>query len=208
MSRAAEFELGYPEIGTAYVRHPVRPQRLTPLASYHPQIMTEKVNEAIAMVTSLGASSIELGYTNSSSSDVRADPELFGLVNMGAKASKGETHTVVYKASGEGAAPRPLPPLVWIDQPGWRGIIDGRLNNKLQDFALSFTYEHRTGVDAELAAAVKRMGFRSGGASVAHTKFRSASRGRSQSPAASVDTSRTLPDRPTGAGGRGGAPLR
>src|SRR5215213_4998585 len=62
VDQAHAFELGYPELGVAYVRHPVRTTRLIPLASYHPTIMVEKVNDAIAMLTALGAAEIELSY--------------------------------------------------------------------------------------------------------------------------------------------------
>jgi hypothetical protein len=164
VSRAHDFELGFAETGVAYVRHPVRPQRLLPLADYHPQVMIEKVNEAIGMLTALGASCIELAYTNSSSSEVRSEVELmFGFVNLGVKTSKGETHTVVYSASGAGSVARPLPPMLWLDQPGWRGIVDGRLNARHTKFAVSFTYEHRSGVNGELAIAVRKIGLRAGG---------------------------------------------
>jgi hypothetical protein len=104
VDQAHAFELGYPEVGVAYVRHPVRATRLIPLASYHPTIMVEKVNDAIAMLTALGAAEIELGYNNEVSNEVRADLELlFGLVKIGGEATKEEKVNVVYRAKGTGA---------------------------------------------------------------------------------------------------------
>ena len=47
--------------------------RLIPLASYHPTIMIEKVNDAIAMLTALGAAEIVLAYSNDVSNEVRED---------------------------------------------------------------------------------------------------------------------------------------
>jgi hypothetical protein len=70
---------------------------------------------------------------------------------------------VVYSASGTGAPPRALPPLTWLDEPGWRGIIDGRLHGGLRKFELTFTFDHLSGVDAELSAAVRKFGLRIGG---------------------------------------------
>ena len=164
VDQAHAFELGYPEPGVAYVRHPVRATRLIPLASYHPTIMVEKVNDAIAMLTALGAAEIELSYGTEVSNEVRADLELmFGLVKIGGGATKEEKVNVVYSASGTGAPPRALPPLTWLDEPGWRGIIDGRLHAGLREFELTFTFDHLSGVDAELSAAVRKFGLRIGG---------------------------------------------
>ena len=167
VDQAHAFELGYPEPGVAYVRHPVRATRLIPLASYHPTIMVEKVNDAIAMLTALGAAEIELSYGTDVTNEVRADLELmFGLVKIGGiggESMKEEKVNVVYRASGTGAPPRALPPLTWLDEPGWRGIIDGRLHGGLRTFELTFTFDHLSGVDAELSAAVKKFGLRIGG---------------------------------------------
>jgi hypothetical protein len=164
VDQAHAFELGYPEPGVAYVRHPVRATRLIPLASYHPTIMLEKVNDAIAMLTALGAAEIVLAYGTEVSNEVRADLELmFGLVKIGGGATKEEKVNVVYSASGTGAPPRALPPLTWLDEPGWRGIIDGRLHGGLRKFELTFTFDHLSGVDAELSAAVRKFGLRIGG---------------------------------------------
>jgi hypothetical protein len=166
VDQAHAFELGYPEPGVAYVRHPVRATRLIPLASFHPTIMIEKVNDAIAMLTALGAASIELGYSNDVTNEVRADLELmFGLVKIGGSGGEStkEKVNVVYRASGTGAPARALPPLIWLDEPGWRGIIDGRLHGGLREFELSFTFDHRSGVDAELSAAARKFGLRIGG---------------------------------------------
>ncbi len=164
VDQAHAFELGYPEPGVAYVRHPVRATRLIPLASYHPTIMVEKVNDAIAMLTALGAAEIVLAYSTEVSNEVRADLELmFGLVKIGGGAAKEEKVNVVYSASGTGAPPRALPPLTWLDEPGWRGIIDGRLHGGLRKFELTFTFDHLSGVDAELSAAVRKFGLRIGG---------------------------------------------
>jgi hypothetical protein len=164
VDQAHAFELGYPEVGVAYVRHPVRATRLIPLASYHPTIMVEKVNDAIAMLTALGAAEIVLAYSTEVSNEVRADLELlFGLIKIGAEAAKEEKVNVVYRASGTGAPARALPPLTWLDEPGWRGIVDGRLHGGLREFELTFTFDHLSGVDAELSAAVRKFGLRIGG---------------------------------------------
>lgn len=166
VDQAHAFELGYPEPGVAYVRHPVRATRLIPLASYHPTIMVEKVNDAIAMLTALGAAEIVLSYGTEVSNEVRADLELmFGLVKIGGggEGSTKDKVNVVYRASGTGAPPRALPPLTWLDEPGWRGIIDGRLHGGLREFELTFTFDHLSGVDVELSAAVRKFGLRIGG---------------------------------------------
>jgi hypothetical protein len=85
---------------------------------------------------------------------------MYGIV--GGK-SKVKESRVLYHAEGKGSSPRPLPPMLWLDQPGWRGILDGHLHANMTDFILSFTYEHRSGVNAELAARVKKFGLLVGG---------------------------------------------
>ncbi len=167
LTEAAKFEVGYPEPDVVYVRHPVSRTRLIPLASFHSQTLVEKTNEAITMLTALGASSIDLSYSDQISDQAKADVEiLFGMLSFaGFGGSKsGSEHTkVIYQAKGAGSSPRDLPPLLWLDQPGWRGIVDGRLNGGLREFALTFTYEHNSGVDAELVTRVRDYGLRTGG---------------------------------------------
>lgn len=164
LSEADNFEVSYPEPEVAYVRHPVSRTRLIPLASYHSQILVEKTNDAIAMLTALGASKIDLSYSGKISDQAKADVEiLFGMLSFGGTKNESEHVRGIYQASGDGARPRALPPLTWIDQPGWRGIIDGRLHGGLREFALTFTYEHDGGVDADLASNARQVGLRIGG---------------------------------------------
>jgi hypothetical protein len=166
LSEADNFEVGFPEPDVVYVRHPVSRTRLIPLASYHSQILVEKTNDAIAMLTALGASKIDLSYSGKISDQAKADVDiLFGVLTIGLGGSKNDSEHVrgIYQASGAGARPRALPPLTWIDQPGWRGIIDGRLHGGLREFALTFTYEHDSGVDANLASEARQAGLRIGG---------------------------------------------
>lgn len=161
---SAKFDLMQPETGVAYVRHPVAPQRLLPLASYHADIVIEKTNDAILLLTMLGASSIELNYSTEVSNEVRADLELlFGLITISGTKRENSKTNIVYTAKGTGAPPRPLPPLTWLDQPSWRGIVDARFHTGLREFALAYTYEHRNGVDTELVARVRKFGLRAGG---------------------------------------------
>lgn len=166
LAEAAKYDVGYPEPNVAYVRHPIGRTRLIPLASYHSQTLIEKTNEAITMLTALGASSIDLSYSDKISDQAKADVEiLFGMLslNLGGNKNDSEHTKVIYRAKGAGSSPRALPPLLWIDQPGWRGIVDGRLHGGLREFALTFTYEHDSGVDAELVARVRKFGLRAGG---------------------------------------------
>lgn len=167
LTEAAKFEVGYPERDVVYVRHPVSRTRLIPLASYHSQTLVEKTNEAITMLTTLGASSIDLSYSDEISDQAKADIEiLFGMLSFGSfggSKSDSEHTKVIYQARGAGSSPRDLPPLLWLDQPGWRGIVEGRLHGGLRQFALTFTYEHDSGVDAQLAARVRDYGLRTGG---------------------------------------------
>jgi len=88
LSEASEFEVGYPEPDVVYVRHPVSRTRLIPLASYHSQILVEKTNDAIAMLTALGASKIDLSYSGKISDQAKADVEiLFGVLSFGGNKS-------------------------------------------------------------------------------------------------------------------------
>ena len=164
IARSTEFEMSFAEPGQAYVRHPLRPQRLLPLATYHADLVLEKTDDAIRMLTALGASEIEVAYSNQVSNEVKADVEaLFGLIRFGGQKTSSERLNLIYTASGDGAPPRPLPALTWLDHPGWRGVIDGRLHGGLREFAFSLTYDHRSDVDGDLAAAVRKFGLRVGG---------------------------------------------
>jgi len=165
ISEVTDFDvIGQPEPGVAYVRHPVSPRRLLPLATYHPTLLVEKANEAALMMTYLGASHIELSCTSRLCDQARAEIEiLFGLVTLGGNKDTNEEGVVLYRAQGEGSAPRTLPTLTWIKEPTWEAIVQGRLHSGLRECSTSFTYDHSSGVDADLAAKVKRCGFTLGG---------------------------------------------
>lgn len=142
LDEAANFDIaGAPAIGVAYIRHPQQDRRLLPLASYHAEILVEKANEAVLMLTHLGASRIELSCSSKMCDEVKADVELmFGLVTIGGTKERHVETAVIYRAEGEGAPPRDLPALTWIKQPGWEAIIQGRLHSGLREFSTSFTY--------------------------------------------------------------------
>src|SRR4051794_14441468 len=105
---ASQFVLRYPQPRLVYVRHPQDPDRLVPLASYHQQLLAEKANEAITMLTYLGASRIEVAYSNEISERAKADIELlFGLLVIRGEKRKRKATTVVFRSVGDGAPPRP-----------------------------------------------------------------------------------------------------
>lgn len=160
IARHTEFDVKCAEPGKAYVRHPIRPQRLLPLVSYHADLVLEKTDDAIRMLTALGASQIEVAYSSKITGEAKADVEaLFGLIRFSGSKTSSESINVLYMTEGQGAAPQPLPEdLTWVDHPGWRGIVAGRLHGGMEKFGFSITYDHRSDVDAELVAAVRKFG--------------------------------------------------
>lgn len=159
LARSSEWHVDTPLPRVAYARHPTVPRRLVPFASYHGQVLREKADDAITLVTALGCSEAELTFDLDIETSAKADLKaLFGV-----SVAKGEKSAVVWRSSGRGGNPRPLPPLTWIGEPGWRAVVDGRLSGVMTSFSLSFTYERRTSIDAELAGVLKKFKIHLGG---------------------------------------------
>jgi hypothetical protein len=160
------FHLGGFHTRMAYRRHPRRPDHLIPYREFDEVILLEKFNEAIRVMTTLGASDVKC--TSFRSVD-RAHKGILGWkqngeqVEANAEVEKKVASGYDYEQHGAGSAPRDPSPLVWPDEPGITSAVDSVLNNRAHSVRISVNREQTQ--SRKLEAKLKSLGIALGGSS-------------------------------------------
>jgi hypothetical protein len=166
MSEAAvlRFPVGHPRGRVVYVGHPVDPVTYYPMARFHTFLFEQKVAEALRLIRSLGADTVDVMR-------VEGWGSLFpGLkqVDVGDSPSQGNQimERMRLKPSGIPAVPDDL---VWLPhEPLWQTVVDARLNSGLTSFVFDVRSFDDYGVNARLVALIAKSGLEAGGPFVEH----------------------------------------
>ena len=169
--QAAELRLplGHPRYDTVYVGHPASPTVYYPYADFHRRTFEHKFAEAMRLLTSLGASTLQVsalqGWDRTFSSKIGISVP--GLEPIGGQASAGGTnaHTLLYRATLSGHG-RPVMPdeLVWAaHEPSWLELARQRIEHGLRTFELHVSYQDHFAITAGLAAELHGVGLQIGG---------------------------------------------
>jgi hypothetical protein len=158
------FHLGGFHTRLAYRRHPRRPDYLIPYREFDEVILLEKFNEAIRVMTTLGACDVKC--TSFRSFD-RTRAGRFGWRQNGVdveattESEKQVSSGYDYEQHGAGSAPRDPSPLRWPDEPGITSAVDSVLNNRAHSVRISVNREQTR--SRNLEAKLKRLGIALGG---------------------------------------------
>lgn len=159
LARASAFALGGPAVTrVVYVTHPRDEGRLLPFADYEEDIARDKLNEAIRVFTSLGASRI----VATANRDVSSRKELRaarGAVGAGVAHSSGSAYEVAFDHRGTGGAPIDPRPLLYPDEPGFAAACEGVLRLGGRRYKIEIFRTSQYGLDGELALRLKSAGF-------------------------------------------------
>jgi len=163
-----QFPPGHPRDRTLYVAHPATPSVYYTMASFHRMAFEHKFSEAVSLLTSLGATEIEVEHVQGWDRKFTSQMSLpFHEGDANAQASKSETQksSLLFKASYDNKQAASVPDgLVWFPhEPTWKMLADGRIKNGLHDFSLTVNYEDDFGVNAALKARVQKAGLDIGG---------------------------------------------
>ncbi len=159
---------GHPVIDGVYAANPAADRHYYPLAQFHRCTFDHKYAEAMRLVTSLGATRVQVTTTEGWSQNDDAEVGASALSIVGARGTGkiGETRrrATAYVAALAGAVPRIPADVAWFPhEDAWREVARQRIENDLREFRLSVTYRDSFSVTARLAAKIKKVGFDLGG---------------------------------------------
>lgn len=162
------FPPGHPCLGTLYALHPAKPSLYYTSAMFHRMAFEHKFSEAVDLLMSLGASSIEVNHVNGWSREFSASmsvpiPSVSGKASASEKAS--EASTLLFKAEFENDREPELPAdMVWYaHEPTWNSVASGRMKYGMKEFSLTVAYQDDYGVNAGLQVKAAKAGLDLGG---------------------------------------------
>jgi hypothetical protein len=170
------FPVGHPRRKVAYIGHPVDPPVYIPVADFHRFLFEHKVAEALRLIRSLGAVTVEVihvrGWDQSVGIELGVTLPDAGKADIGSSAAqeRGSTHFVM---STMRLKPTQLPSvpsgLVWLShEPLWQEVAQARLESGLDSFVIDVRSTDDYGVNSGLKALVAKAGLEAGGTFVEH----------------------------------------
>ncbi len=173
---ALRFPVGHPRRKVVYVGHPIDPVMYMPIAQFHTFLFQHKVAEALRLIRSLGADSVDvirvegwdLGVGIDLSMPLPGAEQVQVGANAGVQRSQGDSVMISMrlKPSGEASVPDNL---VWLPhEPFWQEVVDARLTSGLLSFDVDVRSLDDYGVTANLKAKIAKSGLEAGGSFVEH----------------------------------------
>jgi hypothetical protein len=171
-ARKLHFPVGHPLDGVVYVGNPAVPSDYFTLADFHRQIFAHKINEAIALVSALGAQSMTVAARHGWSREFATRLNLTVPSDEIKVGGGGQTDTrsnssreVFYAAELKGSGdPRIPEDLRWYrDEPEWQSFARQRMEHDLREFTLHVRYEEDFSVTANVASEISSLGLNAGG---------------------------------------------
>lgn len=141
-----------------YVEHPIDEGLLIPYGQFDDYLADEKYNEALRIVTWLGACEVTSQVFSGSVKDGSLEAGFKGLGFKGgfekALRNKKQIHV-----SGKGGIPRDPAPLRWPAEPGFEAARIAVLHNGARQLSIQIEKSHTFSVESDLAGALKKLGF-------------------------------------------------
>jgi len=141
----------------AYVRHPNNPTYLVPYSEFNEFVLLDKYNEALRVLTSLGASWVRCTSFRSTSRE-RGARIAIGRAKFGGGAERRGKSQYDYEHSGVGRAPVDPRPLRWPGEPGMESAIDAVLRNGVDYVRITVNREQTALRDGEVPVRIKKLG--------------------------------------------------
>jgi hypothetical protein len=161
------FPPGHPHEGFVYVADPVLPGVYYPAADFHRKVFERKFADAVHLLMGLGATDIEVVYREGGGRDFAGKLDVATLLHR----ARSDTEKTAERASeilffAHLDANDPVVPegLAWLDhEPSWQGVVNGRMDFRLRDFALTVSYRDSFRVDSDFEGKIRAVGFEAGG---------------------------------------------
>jgi hypothetical protein len=164
------FPPAHPREGVVYVGHPSVQSQYHTMADFHRFMFEQKVSEAVGLLMSLGATSIQAEHVIGWSQDFSTKLSLplpYGDTKIGGEGGGKEKNrsSLLFTARLSGANTPTIPEnLVWYaHEPTWQTIANGRVRHGLKDFELTISYLDDFGINLGIKASIARAGLDLGG---------------------------------------------
>lgn len=165
LSRSTDFDLqgSPPVVRLIYVTLPSNERKLVPFANYDEELARDKLNEALRVVMSLGASRVVAKAFRGSSRHIGGEAGLPKGIGKGRVfVDRAARVDITFQTEGSGGAPVDPRPLRYPDEPGFDAACDAVLKNGTQSLKIEITRQSQFSVESDIAVAFKKVGFRLG----------------------------------------------
>lgn len=170
------FPVGHPRGKVAYIGHPVDPPVYIPVADFHRFLFEHKVAEALRLIRSLGAVTVEVVHVEGWDQTVGvalgvALPDVSQAdIGVSAGQERASSRSVLSTMRLKPTQPAWVPEdLVWLPhEPLWQEVTHARLESGLESFVLDVRSTDDYGVNASLQALVAKAGLEAGGSFIEH----------------------------------------
>ena len=151
-----QFPIGHPRKKVVYIGHPVDPPLYVPVAVFHRYLFEHKVAEALRLIRSLGARTVEVGV----GAGVPLPPSQPVELGVSVSRNRATGHSVMSRLTLSPSGKPHIPAdLVWFPhEPLWKEVAQARLESGLTSFALDVRSTDDYGVNANLKALVAKSG--------------------------------------------------
>lgn len=171
-----QFPVGHPRGKVAYIGHPVDPPVYIPVADFHRFLFEHKVAEALRLIRSLGAVSVDVvrveGWDQTVGVALGVALPDAGQTDIGASVTRerGSSRSVLSTMRLKPPQPAWVPSdLVWLPhEPLWQEVAHARLESGLDSFVLDVRSTDDYGVNKGLRALVAKAGLEAGGSFIEH----------------------------------------
>jgi hypothetical protein len=132
-----------------------------PFAAFDEWFLRDRYGEALRIVNTLGASSIECKTSRDSRRHSGVTAALKG-VTAGLRRTRQQSSMFDYSHVGTGSQPRDPRPLKWPDEPGFGAAVSSVLDNKATSVTINISSTTRHSVNGSLGKKLAGLGFELG----------------------------------------------
>lgn len=145
-------------VRTVYVHHPRIEQRLVPYGQYDSLLMTDKFNEALRIVQTLGAHTVITSSYRGDLSRLSVKGQTPGRSGS-AGVDRANREEVAFEQIGTGGPARDPGPTVYPDAAGFEAARRAVLLNGARHVEISIESQSAFRVDSDIAVGLKKAGF-------------------------------------------------
>jgi hypothetical protein len=151
---------GHPLPRTVYIGSPAVATRYYPMADFHRRVFEERFSEAVVLLMALGAEHFRVRSEHGWGRDLSAEIETPARVVKAdgeITVAHQKDSSLLFEAHLDPGRPRLHRHPIWYHhESAWQSIAEGRLEHGLLDFSLTVSTREDFGIDADLAAKIRR----------------------------------------------------
>lgn len=166
IAQELSFPEGPPQQGTVYRAHPQEPTEYLTVASFHPRVVRDKFEEALAVTISLGATSVKAKFHSGTKLDFSPVVSLPQAPNVpiDVEATAGTNHDYRFDATLRPGQPSLPQSTRWLGtEPSWQALVEAALQGRVDDYTLKVEIHNDFGLGFKTAQQLRAAGVSIGG---------------------------------------------